>query len=791
METNPRLLLRCARRLSAAAALALLLSGAAWPDTDLTGWMLHQKNADDLVKARKFDDALDQFSAAYLDLKDDKLDLSPNAMQLYIDYKHALRAAGMNAEADAMAAALVGLKPRIRDLVIRKCNAGIQLLSASDFQNSIDNLEKAVRLDPAYSPARQNLTIAYNNYGLKKAGQSPKASMPLFRKALLIDPDNMISRQNLAGVWRMAGKNPSIFSERVTTGDALLKEGDCIGAYVEYSEALNLKADPAVKAKLLSVPATDPLFIALKIPEGEAVLAPASVRGDLPEHPRNRLPDGANDPDSDSRPPSGDEQKKAIISSLEAGIAKAREYFQQKKKSAVADALLKQASENKEKAIELIAQVDGIASGARVKDSFNKAVEALGKDPNSETDLLSLANEQKGKRDYQGSIFVLKQVETPGEQAKRELRSVYALSIARDLGKETERGVNNPPYILYARSENLSDVILAEFPISAFGTAGSATYIPPAIDLGAFIEAAPSRPSQDDAKKTSSIAPLEGTDGKLPDGLDVDAELAKLSTVLEKNSGDDSARVKQSIMLVQYGNTLNEEGSWRKAADKYREAIYIHPANTAAAIKLSECLKQHEIDPSNPGKRLDLFNELYESKMREQALSELREYGKLMSEDGPSQALLGMCMLQDYSHSTEGYRTLIGSLAKGWPADAYKLRSAAHLVISRLLKRDAEAARKSANKTRLYEDLERISIQLRHAALIDPKNSEAVDGFLEIAREAVRLNNNANNQLLLGGAYLLKGNRRSAEQSYARALTQKPYDQAVRRAYDQFKSVTK
>src|SRR5258708_4085330 len=66
----------------------------------------HQDNANALVRQKKYEQALDQFAAACLELKNDRVELSLPAIILYQDYDQALKLAGMNDEADALSKAL-------------------------------------------------------------------------------------------------------------------------------------------------------------------------------------------------------------------------------------------------------------------------------------------------------------------------------------------------------------------------------------------------------------------------------------------------------------------------------------------------------------------------------------------------------------------------------------------------------------------------------------------------------------------------------------------------------------
>jgi TonB family protein len=153
-------------------------------------------------------------------------------------------------------------------------NDGVKALNARNFRVAIDKFRQALKKNPAYEYARDNLAIGYNNYALT---QEPKEAQSFFHKALLLGPNNTSTRDNLNVVFKDLKKG--VFNraeDRVRFGDELLAKKDFVGAYVEYSEALRLKQDASIKAKLASVPKVDELFaVADAAPKG----APMTYRG--------------------------------------------------------------------------------------------------------------------------------------------------------------------------------------------------------------------------------------------------------------------------------------------------------------------------------------------------------------------------------------------------------------------------------------------------------------------------------------------------------------------------------
>ena len=126
--------------------------------------------------------------------------------------------------------------------VIELNNDGVRALNSNNTQLAIQKFEQALKLDPNYQFARENLAIAHNNNGLSLR-TNPKAAIKEFHQAIYLNPNNTTTQSNLAGIITMMGKNPHSFADRVQLGDDARHSGDMIGAIIEYSEALKIKDD--------------------------------------------------------------------------------------------------------------------------------------------------------------------------------------------------------------------------------------------------------------------------------------------------------------------------------------------------------------------------------------------------------------------------------------------------------------------------------------------------------------------------------------------------------------------
>jgi len=133
--------------------------------------------------------------------------------------------------------------------VISLNNDGVKALNAGNYQLAIQKFEEALKSDPNYTLARDNLAIAHNNYGLQLRN-NPKEALKQFHKALYLNRSNPTTLQNVEGIIRMLGKNPRSFADRVELGDQARLSGDFIGAIIEYEAACQIKDDPKIHVKL-------------------------------------------------------------------------------------------------------------------------------------------------------------------------------------------------------------------------------------------------------------------------------------------------------------------------------------------------------------------------------------------------------------------------------------------------------------------------------------------------------------------------------------------------------------
>jgi tetratricopeptide (TPR) repeat protein len=128
-------------------------------------------------------------------------------------------------------------------------NQAVVLINDNNYEAAIKKLEEALKIDPTYKHGRENLAIAYNNYGLQLKSR-PDEAIKVFHKAFALDPTNEKTRVNLDTIILFMGRNPKSFKDRLDLGNKAVAHGDFHGARIEYEAALAIKQDPIVHQKL-------------------------------------------------------------------------------------------------------------------------------------------------------------------------------------------------------------------------------------------------------------------------------------------------------------------------------------------------------------------------------------------------------------------------------------------------------------------------------------------------------------------------------------------------------------
>ncbi len=131
---------------------------------------------------------------------------------------------------------------------------GVRALNKGEFTKAIQLFKSALAIDNNFELARDNLSIAYNNHAIQSI-KTPELALDSLHKALFLDPDNQLTKKNLAGVIARIGKSATRYEDRIALADEALKRGKAISALVEYREAVKLNPNPTILARVSSLEA--------------------------------------------------------------------------------------------------------------------------------------------------------------------------------------------------------------------------------------------------------------------------------------------------------------------------------------------------------------------------------------------------------------------------------------------------------------------------------------------------------------------------------------------------------
>jgi tetratricopeptide (TPR) repeat protein len=127
-------------------------------------------------------------------------------------------------------------------------NEGVRAINDKDWQLAFDKFDAALKVDPEYSLARDNITVTQGQHGRQlRLEHNLAESLKELHQAAYAQP---YWDQELSITIERIGKNPKSFADRVELADQASAKNDSIGAAVEYRAALQLKDDAQVHMKL-------------------------------------------------------------------------------------------------------------------------------------------------------------------------------------------------------------------------------------------------------------------------------------------------------------------------------------------------------------------------------------------------------------------------------------------------------------------------------------------------------------------------------------------------------------
>jgi tetratricopeptide (TPR) repeat protein len=214
---------------------------------------------------------------------------------------------------------------------------------------------------------------------------------------------------------------------------------------------------------------------------------------------------------------------------------------------------------------------------------------------------------------------------------------------------------------------------------------------------------------------------------------------------------------------MRYGVELAKKNNYVAAIGHLREALYADPTNAEADHLLDQLIQKTK------GKD-DLATRLHEADEQEingNFAFAIVEYRKcvLMDDSGPTRAKLGRVLLKQ-GKIREAFNELKTAVEKSWPEDAKNDLAECHRELAEIEKDQAAIARDHNRMAVALKRLDNAMVEYRRAVTINPNNTDAAHGFVEVARDIVAISPTFNNHFLLAGAYQLAGDYEHAKMEY-------------------------
>ncbi len=133
--------------------------------------------------------------------------------------------------------------------VVQLNNDGLNALKSGNYGLAAHKFLECLKIAPDFAQAKENLAKCFCSWGIALE-DSPARAIEKFRKALFYYPKNLKAIENLDRTIRRLDKDPQCFADRVELGKKARLAGDLEGGIFEYSEALKLKEDAALRIAL-------------------------------------------------------------------------------------------------------------------------------------------------------------------------------------------------------------------------------------------------------------------------------------------------------------------------------------------------------------------------------------------------------------------------------------------------------------------------------------------------------------------------------------------------------------
>lgn len=255
---------------------------------------------------------------------------------------------------------------------------------------------------------------------------------------------------------------------------------------------------------------------------------------------------------------------------------------------------------------------------------------------------------------------------------------------------------------------------------------------------------------------------------------------------VEMDPYDTRWRTNLSSAHLEYGKHLAARDKHLAAAE-FRRAMFVDPANAAADAELDKLLSSMKFNPMDINYRQRLADDAEVSGQYDTAIVEYRKCMKI-SGSPSSQAALGRCLLKA-GKPVDGYKELRSAVGRSdWEDGKRNELASCHRQLGDILKEFALKAKDTGRGTKGMQRLANAGVEYRRAVMLNPSDGAAIQGFIEVAQNAVSIRPSFDNHLTLGGAYLLGGKFPQAQQEYKECYKLNPTRSelgAARTAYHQ------
>lgn len=244
------------------------------------------------------------------------------------------------------------------------------------------------------------------------------------------------------------------------------------------------------------------------------------------------------------------------------------------------------------------------------------------------------------------------------------------------------------------------------------------------------------------------------------------------------NNPDFTARV--AALSLKYRHDQNNQNAFERA----RELLNKKPGSPDQEVenltKFKEAISAVKTSSATPMQRQKLAEKLEaQGKWYDALVERLRVVDML--DDGPSRFYLAR-VYQNIGEHKLAFETLRDAVSKDWSADEKPLLKECHLLMGESLFTSAREARKEGRADINMLRLRNASVSFRRAATMDPSDHRGANGLLKVAKEACAIDASFDNNLMLGGAYVLLGDLERAKMAYDECQAIAPDDVRLKHA---------